>query len=96
MDCILVAEEIFVTATTVGFAVAERDRPRLDRLVARLADGNRSEFLRQAIRVMSVQERAGRLQSIQARTHASIGRVLTADEVNDLVRRILAQTRGGA
>jgi Arc/MetJ-type ribon-helix-helix transcriptional regulator len=95
-DCRFVALEDLVAAVTVGFAVAEKDRPRLERLVTRLADGNRSEFLRQAIRVMSVQERADRLRSIQARAHAGVGRVLSADEVNDLVKRTLAQTAAGA
>jgi len=79
-----------MAARTVGFAVAAEDQARLERLVDRFGRGNRSEFLRQAMRVMSVQDRAERLRSIQARAHSSIGRVFTADEVNELVRDILA------
>jgi len=79
-----------MAARTVGFAVAAEDQARLERLVDRFGRGNRSEFLRQAMRVMSVQDRAERLRSIQSRAHSSIGRVFTADEVNELVRDILA------
>lgn len=40
------------TATTIGFAVEEGDRARLDHLAAVFAGGNRSAFLRTAITVM--------------------------------------------
>jgi Arc/MetJ-type ribon-helix-helix transcriptional regulator len=86
----LIAEEAGMPARTVGFAIAADDQARLDRLVARFGNGNRSEFLRQAIRIMSVQDRAERLRSIQSRAHDSVGRVLTADEVNELIKKTLA------
>jgi Arc/MetJ-type ribon-helix-helix transcriptional regulator len=54
-----------MAAKTVGFAVADEDRDILDRLVERYGRGNRSEFLRAAMKVMA------------------------ADEVNDLVRKVL-------
>ena len=38
-----------MAAQTVGFAVADDDRPMLDRLVERYGHGNRSEFLRVAM-----------------------------------------------
>jgi Arc/MetJ-type ribon-helix-helix transcriptional regulator len=78
-----------VTARTVGFAVADGDRPLLDRLVERYGHGNRSEFLRVAMRVMAAEERAERLRDIQARAHAQTKRIYTPDEVNDLVAAVL-------
>lgn len=82
-------EVVSMAATTVGFAVDEADRPQLDRLVEHFAGGNRSEFLRQAMRVMAVQERAERLRAIQAAGRAQLGRVVTADEVSAMVRKIV-------
>lgn len=78
-----------MSAHTVGFAVADGDRPLLDRLVDRYGHGNRSEFLRVAMRVMAAEERAERLRSLQARVHAEAGRAYTTDEVTDLVRQVL-------
>lgn len=82
-----------MAATTVGFAVADEDRPLLDRLVDRYGQGNRSEFLRAAMKVMAAEERAERLRTVQAKAHHEAGRVFTPDEVNDLVKQTLA-TRG--
>lgn len=82
-----------MAATTVGFAVADEDRPLLDRLVDRYGQGNRSEFLRAAMKVMAAEERAERLRRVQAKAHLEVGRVFTPDEVNDLVKETLA-TRG--
>jgi len=78
-----------MAAQTVGFAVADDDRPMLDRLVERYGHGNRSEFLRVAMRVMAAEERAERLRNLQGRAHAQVGRVFTPDEVNALVRKAL-------
>ena len=78
-----------MTAKTVGFAIAEEDRPQLDKLVERFGHGNRSEFLRAAMKVMAVEDRAQRLRSIQTSAIASIGRTVDADEVNAIVKRVL-------
>jgi hypothetical protein len=51
---------------TLGFTVRDRDREALDALVARFGDGNRSEFLRQAIHVMTSIMIAEDLQEFQA------------------------------
>ena len=51
---------------TIGFAVAEEDLSRLDRLADRFGNGNRSAFLREAMRQMEVVERASRLAELQA------------------------------
>jgi Arc/MetJ-type ribon-helix-helix transcriptional regulator len=78
-----------MAAQTVGFAVADDDRAMLDRLVERYGHGNRSEFLRVAMKVMAAEERAERLRDLQARAHSQVGRVFTSNEVNDLVRKVL-------
>ncbi|RAY14782.1 hypothetical protein DPM19_13665 [Actinomadura craniellae] len=54
------------TTPTLGFTVLDRDREALDALVARFGDGNRSEFLRQAIHVMTSIMIAEDLQEFQA------------------------------
>lgn len=51
---------------TIGFAVAEEDLSRLERLVTKFGDGDRSAFLREAMHQMDVVERAGRLVEPQA------------------------------
>ena len=78
-----------MSAKTVGFATADQDRAQLDRLVERFGHGNRSEFLRAAMKVMAVEDRAARLRDVQARAGQAIGRVVDAAEVNDLVARVL-------
>lgn len=78
---------------TVGFAIADDDRPLLDRLVERYGNGNRSEFLRAAMRVMAAEERAERFRALQERIHSQIGRVYSPDEVNTLVRKVI-KSRG--
>lgn len=78
-----------MTAKTIGFAIAESDRAQLDRLVERFGHGNRSEFLRAAMRVMAVEDRAQRLRSLQSRAAETLGRTVSPDEVNSLVRDVL-------
>jgi Arc/MetJ-type ribon-helix-helix transcriptional regulator len=78
-----------MAATTVGFAISAEDRALLDHLVERFGGGNRSEFLRAAMKVMAVQDRAERLRSIQARAHRASGKHYTPDEINALVRKVL-------
>jgi len=51
---------------TIGFAVAEEDLDRLDRLANRFGNGNRSAFLREAMHQMEVVDRAARLVDLQA------------------------------
>lgn len=77
-----------MAAETIGFAVQEEDRPELERLVQYFGGGNRSKFLREAMRVMAVQERAERLRRIQAQAHQEAGPWSAAD-VNALTRRIV-------
>lgn len=77
-----------MTAKTVGFAIADEDRSRLDALVQHFAGGNRSLFLREAMRTMEAQARAERLVSIQSRMHEQLGRVLDTDDVRALIRTV--------
>lgn len=53
--------------STVGFAVADEDRERLDRLVDHFGGGNRSAYLRATLTVMESLARAERLRELQAR-----------------------------
>jgi Arc/MetJ-type ribon-helix-helix transcriptional regulator len=55
-----------MASRTIGFAVDEADEARLERLTRRFGGGNRSAFLREAMRQMEVVERAQRLAALQA------------------------------
>ena len=75
---------------TIGFAVAEEDLSRLDRLAARFGNGNRSAFLREAMHQMEVVDRAARLVEFQvygARQAMEAG--LDDDDPVTVVRRVL-------
>jgi Arc/MetJ-type ribon-helix-helix transcriptional regulator len=61
-----------VTTTTIGFAVSAEDRPLLDRLVARFGKGNRSEYLRETLRVMESIAIAEELQELQERNAGNL------------------------
>ena len=61
-----------MTTTTIGFAVADEDRPLLDRLVARFGKGNRSEYLRETLRVMESIAIAEELQELQERNAGNL------------------------
>ena len=79
-----------MTTKTIGFAVAEEDEARLDRLTAKFGHGNRSAFLREAMHQMEVVDRAQRLAALQAygvERSATAG--LTAEEALEVVRRVL-------
>jgi hypothetical protein len=81
-------------SVSVGFAVAPEDRARLDRLVERLADGNRSAFLRQAIDQMETVERASRLRRIQAYgVQQAAARGIDPEDVGSIVKRVLRTRR---
>jgi Arc/MetJ-type ribon-helix-helix transcriptional regulator len=75
-------------AKSVGFAVAEEDLPLLDELVERFGRGNRSEFLREAMRLMRHEMRAERLRALQAETKEALGgRLLTRAELDAVIRQ---------
>lgn len=82
-----------MAAETIGFAIQPEDRAELDRLVAIYGDGNRSAFLREAIRIMAARERAERFARIQTSFRQAMidkhGRELTADELTALSQRVV-------
>ncbi|MHB1524578.1 MAG: hypothetical protein ACYCS9_07960 [Candidatus Dormibacteria bacterium] len=77
---------------TVGFAIAKEDEERLRRLTVRFGHGNRSAFLREAMRQMEVVDRAQRLANLQgygAERASAAG--ITPDEALAVVRRVLKE-----
>ena len=79
-----------MSSSTVGFAVADEDRPRLERLAARYGGGNRSAFLRAALDHMETVERAEQLAELQAYgTERSAAAGLTHQQAVAVVRRAL-------
>lgn len=78
-----------MAAKTVGFAISDEDRPELEMLVEHFGGGNRSEFLRVAMRRLSRDLRSENLQELQAQAHRELGRVVSPEEVNELVRKAL-------
>jgi len=70
-----------MSAKTVGFAIGDDERALLDELVEQYGGGNRSEFLRVAIRRLARDRRAERLQALQQEAREELGRVVSADEV---------------
>jgi Arc/MetJ-type ribon-helix-helix transcriptional regulator len=75
---------------TVGFAIAEEDVARLERLTQKFGHGNRSAFLREAMKQMEVIDRAERLAELQAYgAERSAAAGLQADEALAVVRRVL-------
>ncbi|MFA5891776.1 MAG: hypothetical protein WDA27_12625 [Actinomycetota bacterium] len=75
---------------TVGFAIEEGDRPRLDHLVGRFGGGNRSQFLRVAMSYMEAADRAERLRALQAYgAEKSAARALSVSDIEAVVNRVL-------
>lgn len=83
-----------MSAKTVGFAIADEDRPRLDELVEFFGAGNRSEFLRVAMKRMQREKIAATLQGLQADMREQIGgRVVSPDEVTAMVKEVLREAK---
>ncbi|WP_043533990.1 MULTISPECIES: hypothetical protein [Actinomyces] len=73
-------------AKTVGFAIDESMRPDLDAVVQRFADGNRSEFLRVAVRRYKADMLRERLTDVREEARAERGgRIYSHDEVLALI-----------
>lgn len=84
---------VTMTAKTVGFAIADDDRGRLDELVKHFGNGNRSEFLRVAMNRLHRDLLAERMQGLQARARGELGgRIVTRDEVTALIRQTIRDT----
>lgn len=79
-----------MSTKTIGFAVAEEDEPRLERLTQRFGHGNRSAFLREAMHQMEVVDRSGRLAELQAYgVERSAAAGLSHEDAVQVVRRAL-------
>lgn len=76
-----------MAAKTVGIAVADDLRPALDEVVEHYGGGNRSEFLRIAVRDYQGRLRLERLHALRERARAErSGRTYSSDEVLALIR----------
>jgi hypothetical protein len=82
------AEEVTEMASqTIGFAISDEDRERLDRLVDYFGGGNRSAYLRATLKVMESLRRAERLREMQAANHRRLAeRGVIAADLPDLIR----------
>lgn len=79
-----------MASKTVGFAVADEDQERLDRLVEHFGDGNRSAYLRASMKVMEGVMLAEELRELQAYGQQRLAeRGFTVDDVPRLVREAL-------
>jgi Arc/MetJ-type ribon-helix-helix transcriptional regulator len=75
-------------AKTVGFAIADSDRSRLEILVEHYGQGNRSEFLRVAMKRLEHEMLAERLVALQSSVRAELGgKVYSEQEAAELVRK---------
>ncbi len=76
-----------MVARTVGIAVADDLRPALDEVVEHFGHGNRSEFLRLAVRDYQGRLRLERMHLLRDRARAERGgRRYSTDEVLQLIR----------
>lgn len=76
------------SAKTVGFAIADEDRELLNRLVEHYGGGNRSEFLRLAMKRMEHERLAERLVQTREQVSKELqGRVYSEQEILDLVAK---------
>lgn len=79
-----------MSAKTVGFAIAEEDQAMLRTLVDHFGNGNRSEFLRAAMKRMTHDMWAERMRGLQDQAHQELaGRVVSREEVTALVKKTL-------
>lgn len=82
-----------IKAKTVGIAVADDLRPALDEVVDYFGHGNRSEFLRIAVREYQARLRVERLHSIRQRARTERGgRKYSATEVLEFIASDLTAT----
>lgn len=76
-----------MSAKTVGIAIADDLRPALDEVVEHFGHGNRSEFLRLAVRDYQGRLRLERMHALREQARAERGgRRYSTDEVLALIR----------
>lgn len=77
-------------AKTVGFAISDSDRELLEKLVDHYGLGNRSEFLRIAMRRMEHDRLAQRFQQTRALVREELGgKVFTESEIDELIAHVV-------
>lgn len=80
------------TSVTVGFAVEEVDRARLDHLADVFGAGSRSNFLRAAMTVMEQVEQVGRLERVRAYGATRLAAAgYTVEDIPDIVEHALRE-----
>ncbi|MBI3688626.1 MAG: hypothetical protein HY241_15070 [Actinobacteria bacterium] len=76
-----------MASQTVGFAISDEDRERLDRLAEHFGGGNRSAYLRATLKVMESLRRAERLRELQVANHHRLAeRGIAAEELPGLIQ----------
>jgi Arc/MetJ-type ribon-helix-helix transcriptional regulator len=84
-----------LASQTIGFAVADEDRDRLDRLVEHFGAGNRSAYLRATLKVMESLHRAQRLRELQAANHHRMAeRGISPEDLPDLINDVYKGSAG--
>jgi Arc/MetJ-type ribon-helix-helix transcriptional regulator len=84
-----------MASITVGFSIPEEEQARLDHLVEHFAQGNRSAFLRLAMKHMEVLKRAEQLRDLQTYgVHQRTDAGLDDATVEDIVHRVLSKRYG--
>ena len=77
---------------TVGFSIPKEDESRLEHLVERFGHGNRSAFLRTAMKHMEVLERAEHLDQLaDYGAERLAAKQLAPEDIPTLVKKVLAQ-----
>ncbi len=90
----VVVEGLDVASITVGFSILKEDEARLERLVERFGQGNRSAFLRAAMKHMEVLERAERLDELSRYGAERLAaRGLSPEDIPQLVKQALSSAR---
>ena len=83
-----------MASITIGFSIPKEDEARLQRLVDRFGQGNRSAFLRAAMKHMEVLERADRLDELSRYGAERLAaRGLSAEDIPALVKQALSSSR---
>ena len=73
----------------MGFAISDEDKELLGRLVEHYGNGNRSEFLRVAMKKMEHDRIAQRLVETRRRIDEDLsGRVFSREEVDALIKKV--------
>lgn len=83
-----------MASITIGFSIPKEDEVRLRHLVERFGQGNRSAFLRAAMKHMEVLDRAERLDEL-SRYGAEVlaARGISAEEIPALVKQVLSNRK---